>query len=559
MIIYLKNMAGYKIEHFRGMTYDKVRPIFEREYKKVQTLFNPDKDVEEPKKKRVTDETLLQETEVSGSESTQEVPSNDPKEISEEDVQNMLEIVPLSEYKVEALQVKYPIIDWKIHTEGSRTYWKIIRVGGITKAYQSFEDMLKGFDREDLVALWNLVKEKVHHVSSTRGHDIFMLTEKDYPLSNGVMILMLSAKLQVKEDNEMARDLMMKIFMEANKPNSRSLDTSSKKAIEIEEISKKNETDSVYDGRDSKVMEDICDVNCKDQLENNDDECQKADNRILVHALIALQTKNSKDEKFFSYVNVALAKNNDVNRSIFERPIEVDDEGNKLCNVPLEAWTTSGISALASRLGKPLVMDTVTVEIGKKGVGRVKYASILVEVPANKCVPEEIEVVYRDKDRVEICRKKITIKFDWIPLRCPNCCVFGHDLSSCGKINQGKDETGGRKQKNRPGVQNQKPVQKQGGHMQKEKPVNRFTFQTKNVEMKDDFQSPSRDVTKEDCKGASTSSPIVLEDLEIDKQEEGNKGINPIDVDTGEINDVFRDENGIAQGMENDVIMGIDK
>nr|GEX09386.1 hypothetical protein [Tanacetum cinerariifolium] len=168
----------------------------------------------------------------------------------------MLDIVPVSEFKVEALQVKYPIIDWEIYTE----------------------DMLKGFDREDLVALWNLVQEKfssavsnedkekalwvelkrlfdpnaddvlwklqrymhapltwklytdcrVHHVSSTRGHDIFMLTEKDYPLSNVVMILMLSGKLQVKEDNEMARDLVMKIFIEANKPKRRCLDTFSK-------------------------------------------------------------------------------------------------------------------------------------------------------------------------------------------------------------------------------------------------------------------------------------------------------------------------------------------
>nr|GEZ68445.1 hypothetical protein [Tanacetum cinerariifolium] len=234
MIIYLKNMVGYKMEHFRGMTYDKVRHIFEREYNKVQTLFKPDKDIEEPQKKRVVEETLL--------------------------------------------QVKYPIIDWKINSQGSRTYWKIIRVGGITEAYQSFKDMLKGFDREDLVALWSLVKEKfstavptvdkekalwveltrlsepnaddvfwklqrymhdpltwklytncgVHHVSSTKRHDNFMLTEKDYPLSNAVMIIMLSAKLQVEEDSEMARDLVMKIFMEANKPKSRSLETSSK-------------------------------------------------------------------------------------------------------------------------------------------------------------------------------------------------------------------------------------------------------------------------------------------------------------------------------------------
>nr|GEV42414.1 reverse transcriptase domain-containing protein [Tanacetum cinerariifolium] len=150
MIVYLKNMAGYKMEHFKGMTYDKVRPIFEREYNKVQTLFKPDKDVEEPTKKRVAKETLLQESfkklkvvEVLNSHSTQDTSTDYPKEISEEDVKNMLEIIPVSEFKVEALQVKYPLIDWEIYSEGSRTYWKIIRVGGITQAYQSFEDMLK--------------------------------------------------------------------------------------------------------------------------------------------------------------------------------------------------------------------------------------------------------------------------------------------------------------------------------------------------------------------------------------------------------------------------------
>nr|GEW34949.1 hypothetical protein [Tanacetum cinerariifolium] len=142
MIIYLKNMAGYKMKHFRGMTYEKVRPIFEREYKKVQTLFKPEKDVEEPTKKRVTEETLLQES---------------FKKLKAVEVS-------VSEFKAEALQVKYPLIDWEIYSKGSRSYWKIIRVGGITEAYQSFEDMLKGFDREDLVTLWRLVKEKFNSV-----------------------------------------------------------------------------------------------------------------------------------------------------------------------------------------------------------------------------------------------------------------------------------------------------------------------------------------------------------------------------------------------------------
>nr|GEV11592.1 retrovirus-related Pol polyprotein from transposon TNT 1-94 [Tanacetum cinerariifolium] len=223
-----KNMARYKMEHFRGLTYDKVRPIFEREYKKVQTLFKPDKDVEEPKKKRVAEKTLLQESfkklkavEVSGSESTQETPSNDLKEMSEEDVQNMLEIVLVSEFKVEALQVKYPIIDWEIHTEGSRTYCKIIRVGGITEAYQSFKYMLKGFNREDLVALWRLMKEKFSTAVLIVDKEKALWVELKRlfkPDANDVLW-----KLQRR-----VRWPVMKIFMEASKPKSRSLDTSSK-------------------------------------------------------------------------------------------------------------------------------------------------------------------------------------------------------------------------------------------------------------------------------------------------------------------------------------------
>nr|GFA21025.1 hypothetical protein [Tanacetum cinerariifolium] len=196
--------------NWNGMTYDHVRPIFKREYNYVQTFLKSDGD-EQPAKKSGAEETLLQESfkklraevEVSGSSSTQQdTPTVDLAGISKEDVQNMLQIVLVAKIKVEALQVKYPLIKWEIHFEGSRSYWKIIRVGGIIEAYQSFEDMLKFFDREDL--------------------------EKDYPLTDVVLLLMLSAKLQVDEDCEMARDLVMKIFMEANKPKSiRSLDTSS--------------------------------------------------------------------------------------------------------------------------------------------------------------------------------------------------------------------------------------------------------------------------------------------------------------------------------------------
>ncbi|GJT69740.1 hypothetical protein Tco_1029026 [Tanacetum coccineum] len=196
------------------------------------------------------------------------------KEIFEATMRRVQSFVPMdSELELQRLKrasqdVKYPIIDWEVYIEDSRKYWKIIRVGNHTEAYQTFDDMLKKFDRDDLDKLWSLVKERfsstdptddkerilwvelkrlfepdiddilwklqrymhdpltwrlydtcgVHHVSTDRGHDIFMLVEKDYPLTRGLMTVMLANKLQVDQSSEMANELLRKIFIQAERP-----------------------------------------------------------------------------------------------------------------------------------------------------------------------------------------------------------------------------------------------------------------------------------------------------------------------------------------------------
>ncbi|GKB41866.1 ribonuclease H-like domain-containing protein [Tanacetum coccineum] len=52
------------------------------------------------------------------------------------------------------------------------------------------------------------------------GNDIYMLVEKEYPLSRGVLTQMLAAKLLVEQNNEMSRELLRKIFMMAERPRS---------------------------------------------------------------------------------------------------------------------------------------------------------------------------------------------------------------------------------------------------------------------------------------------------------------------------------------------------
>nr|GEU97883.1 ribonuclease H-like domain-containing protein [Tanacetum cinerariifolium] len=53
MIVYLKNMVGFKMDYFKGMTYDEIRPLFEKHYNYNQTFL----DEESAKKQKMKEET----------------------------------------------------------------------------------------------------------------------------------------------------------------------------------------------------------------------------------------------------------------------------------------------------------------------------------------------------------------------------------------------------------------------------------------------------------------------------------------------------------------------
>nr|GEZ24388.1 hypothetical protein [Tanacetum cinerariifolium] len=121
--------------------------------------------------------------------------------------------------------VKHPIIDWEIHFEGQREYWKIIRLEGVMGRAEElfepdFEDQLwthnQAFMHDPLE--WKLYDTcGVHHVF-TKDQEIFMLVEKDYPLRKGLATVMICNKLQVKQYSQMANHLILKIHNIANTP-----------------------------------------------------------------------------------------------------------------------------------------------------------------------------------------------------------------------------------------------------------------------------------------------------------------------------------------------------
>ncbi|GJT74317.1 hypothetical protein Tco_1041042 [Tanacetum coccineum] len=124
MCTYLKNMEGKKPKDLKNKSFDSIQKMFDKAFKRQKV--DDDKETAELK-------SLL--------------------EVMPDEEEVALDAIPLA--------VKSPsIVDWKIHKEGKKSYYQIIRADGSSKMYLVFSHMLKSFDKEDLETLYKLVKAK---------------------------------------------------------------------------------------------------------------------------------------------------------------------------------------------------------------------------------------------------------------------------------------------------------------------------------------------------------------------------------------------------------------
>ena len=193
MINYLKNQGNYKAKDFTGMSYDEIRPIFYKVWDSIQAFTPIDFEKEEREKKtggrkksigkksvkRSTEKETQQESskrhKIKESSASAEVPLE--RELTEEELQDMMTIIPEEGMNIEALQTKYPIVDWEVYIEDTRRYWKITRLRGHTGMYKHFDKMLKVFDRNDLDKLWELVKERYSSMNPAQDKEIELWVE----------------------------------------------------------------------------------------------------------------------------------------------------------------------------------------------------------------------------------------------------------------------------------------------------------------------------------------------------------------------------------------------
>ncbi|GJS20675.1 hypothetical protein Tco_0449307 [Tanacetum coccineum] len=162
MCMYLKNQGGYKQSHFKGMSYEDIRPIFERVWDQNQSFVPKDSEIEKEVMKRFGFDF-------------QKPPAKRQKirEVSELNIQLLTGKFSLKN-KEDLVKKKFSSTEPTIDKE------KVLWV-----------ELKRLFEPDDDDTLWKLqrymhdpLKWKlydtcgVHHVSTERGHDIFMLVEK---------------------------------------------------------------------------------------------------------------------------------------------------------------------------------------------------------------------------------------------------------------------------------------------------------------------------------------------------------------------------------------------
>ncbi|GKC97341.1 hypothetical protein Tco_1167616 [Tanacetum coccineum] len=135
-------------------------------------------------------------------------------ELSQEELHQLMIIVSEEGMNIEALQTKYPIIDWEVFTKDSRMFNstepikdKEIEIWVALKRLfePGVDDELWKSQKHIPDITWRLYDTcGVHHVSTKDGIDIYMLVKREYLLSRGVLTQMLVAKLLVEQNNEMS-------------------------------------------------------------------------------------------------------------------------------------------------------------------------------------------------------------------------------------------------------------------------------------------------------------------------------------------------------------------
>ncbi|GJW72784.1 zinc knuckle CX2CX4HX4C containing protein [Tanacetum coccineum] len=105
----------------------------------------------------------------------------------------------------------------------------------------------------------------------------------------------------------------------------------------------------------------------------------------------------------------------------------------KIHNVPIVAYSETGLSLITTKLGRPIMLDTYTSEMCLNLWGHYDYARVLVEVSSDLAFVKSLVVAIPFSDKPEHYLEMLDVEYEWQPPRCDVCKTFDHNGEQCPK------------------------------------------------------------------------------------------------------------------------------
>ncbi|GJT52200.1 hypothetical protein Tco_0978357 [Tanacetum coccineum] len=226
---YIKHIGSHTLQQLKRLSFDELKNLFEATMRRVGAFVPMETEIRKEvhelaarSSKRDAEEELDQRSSKrqktsENSEPAEESKEKEDDELSQEELHQLMIIVP--EEGMNGSQTM---------KSGSKRFNSTDPTED--KEIELWVELKRLFKPDVDDELWKSQKHVhditwrlydtcgVHRVSTKDGIDIYMLVEKEYPLSRGILTQMLAAKLLVEQNNEMSRELLRNIFMMAERP-----------------------------------------------------------------------------------------------------------------------------------------------------------------------------------------------------------------------------------------------------------------------------------------------------------------------------------------------------
>nr|GEU85426.1 putative ribonuclease H-like domain-containing protein [Tanacetum cinerariifolium] len=194
MIVYLKNVVGFKMDYFKGMSYDDICPVFEKYFDSNVAFLIKSKEQMDDEESRAL--KRLNETPAEKEAKKQKL------DAEVEELKRHLQIVPNEDDDVytEAIPFarKVPVVDYEIIELNNKPYYKIIRADAQRSVYEQAK-----------VKSWKLLESCGVQITKFTTTQLILLVERKYPLTKFTLDQMLNAvRLEVEEEREVSLELL---------------------------------------------------------------------------------------------------------------------------------------------------------------------------------------------------------------------------------------------------------------------------------------------------------------------------------------------------------------